>query len=642
MNTFLKIIPCELARSSKTLSLIGLIGINSLLPVQAALPPSAFGVWDRGDSFDPKEYPFLKGLSFNQSWADVERQPGVFNWSGLDRAMERAVERNQFVYLSLGVGPEAPEWIYSHGVPAVKTEGALDKHLQKWVCYPYYLAPEYKTYFQRLITEFGKHIRNYPKEKQERIAFIQVKTGCTGDEVPYKGVAVEKKYDLPKSSPQWREFRLATFAQFVRIFEESPGQPRIDLLFQDVGVNDDFGETKSNSQEWEWVTNHVKGSFGIKNGALSRGHHLMGERSLYEQWTAYLVDPKGLTLFRRSEMDQTWQRAWYQLNLPLNFYWGAVNALNGGQSIWDISAGAMQASKEQGFDYSFYFFNRYAGQINPKTATDAFCALHKGLDAADTKAYPEKQFGQASKDNVARMLKICAAYSKYGAAVDDKNGLLLNQVRQRDTQTGFNDLGWDIWPDNYGRFLYQIDADATSIPLWRVGGPITQTSSIYSRFARGFEHASDKDAMYFKLHEGFSQGNEPKVMTVTVVWYDGTEGSTWKLDYDAGKAEMKTALAVTGKGDKQWHRETVTVKDAVLRQGGIKRSDLALVNTDGKDDIFSLIEVHRGTLEAPVLLPPAHYKVSDKAPMPPKANKAGRPGKEKKGKMRSGDAVNQE
>jgi hypothetical protein len=368
----------------------------------------------------------------------------------------------------------------------------------------------------------------------------------------------------------------------------------------------------------------------------------MGERSLYEQWTAYLVDPKGLTLFRRSEMDQTWQRAWYQLNLPLNFYWGAVNALNGGQSIWDISAGAMQASKEQGFDYSFYFFNRYAGQINPKTATDAFCALHKGLDAADTKAYPEEKFGKASKDNVERMLKICAAYSKYGAAVDDKNGLLLNQVRQRDTQTGFNDLGWDIWPDNYGRFLYQIDADATSIPLWRVGGPITQTSSIYSRFARGFEHASDKDAMYFKLHEGFSQGNEPKVMTVTVVWHDGTEGSTWKLDYDAGKAEMKTALAATGKGDQQWHRETVTVKDAVLRQGGIKRSDLALVNTDGKDDIFSLIEVHRGTLEAPVLLPPAHYKVSDKAPMPPKANKAGRPGKEKKGKMRSGDAVNQE
>ena len=38
-------------------------------------------------------------------------------------------------------------------------------------------------------------------------------------------------------------------------------------------------------------------------------------------------------------------------------------------------------------------------------------------------------------------------------------------MRQRDTQKGFNDVGWDIWPDNYGRFLDQIDADATSVPL---------------------------------------------------------------------------------------------------------------------------------------------------------------------------------
>ena len=60
--------------------------------------------------------------------------------------------------------------------------------------------------------------------------------------------------------------------------------------------------------------------------------------------------------------------------------------------------------------------------------------------------------------------------------------------------------------------------------------------------------------MYFKLHDGFSQGIEPKVMTVTVIWHDATAGSTWKLDYDAGKGDMKTALTVTGTGDKQWHQ----------------------------------------------------------------------------------------
>jgi hypothetical protein len=577
----------------------GLMFVLVAVPVRSAPPPSAFGVWDRGDTFDRKDYPFLKGFSYGQRWADIEREPGVFDWSGLDRAVEKAVQRGQFVYLSIGPGPESPEWIYTHGVPRVMTKGEKEKHMEKWNGYPYYLAPAYNTYFQRLITEWARHIRSYSREKQERIAFIQIKTGCTGDETPYKGTPIDPQYDLPRSSPAWRDFRLEIFALFVRLFQEDRAHPRIDLLFNAVGPiigsDEDATEAKEGfMKEWEWVTSHVGGSIGIKNGALSRGHHLAGERALYDQWTPCLVDPKGLTLFRRSEMDQTWQKPWYQLNVPLNFYWGAVNALNGGQSIWDISKGAIDACKEQGFDFSYYFFNRYAGQIYPKTATGAFCALHKGLDAADTKAYPEDKYGKASRNNVERMLKITAEYAKYGAAVDDKNGLLLDQVRQRDTQTGFNDVGWGIWPENYGRFLYQIDADATSVPRWRVGGPLTKSSSLYARFARAFEHASGKDAMYFQLHDGFSADRQPKTMSIHVLWYDGQVGSTWKLVYDAGDATMRTACTVTGKGDGKWKSEIVTLKDAVFARGGTRGCDFALINTDDQDDIFSLIEVQRG------------------------------------------------
>ncbi len=168
---------------------------------QLSPPPSAFGVWDRGDTFDPREYPFLKGFAFNQRWADLEKAPGVFDWSGLDQSIDRAFQRKQYVYLSLDVGPDAPAWIYAHGVPAVKTRGALDKHLEKWAHYPYYLAPQYQTYFQRLVTELGKHIRGYSRDRQERIAFIQVKTRCTSDETPYKDSAIEHQYDLPRSAP---------------------------------------------------------------------------------------------------------------------------------------------------------------------------------------------------------------------------------------------------------------------------------------------------------------------------------------------------------------------------------------------------------------------------------------------------------
>jgi hypothetical protein len=152
--------------------------------------------------------------------------------------------------------------------------------------------------------------------------------------------------------------------------------------------------------------------------------------------------------------------------------------------------------------------------------------------------------------------------------------------------------------------------------------------------------------MYFKLHEGFSEGNEPKVMSITVVWYDGEAGSTWKLDYDAGKGGMKTALNVTGKGDKQWHHEAVTLRDAVLQHGGTKGADLALVNTDAKDDIFSLVEVHRGEQELPALRPPTEVRAFPgyakgtkygKGEKGEKGEKAGKSGKEKKGKGKKSD-----
>jgi hypothetical protein len=603
---------------ARILSLLALIGVSYLGSVQAAPPPAAFGVWDRGSSFDPKDYPFLKGLAFNQKWADVEKQPGVFNWSALDDAMDTAAKRGQFIYLSLNVGPDAPNWIYGQGVPRVECK---DQKFDAWPAYPFYPSKEYKALLERLVAAFGKRIRSYTPEKQARIAFIQVKTGCTGDECAYKGSVIEKKYDLPTKSSAWREFRLWQFDLFTKTFQGVPGQPRISLMFNNVTSDDDESGGKGFDEEWKWVTENVTGGIAIKLAGSARGHHLSGERTMIEAWQHRLIASEAAPLFARSEMDQTWQRAMFAKNLPMSFYWGALTGLQNGQSVWDITSGALESCKEMGFDYSFYFFNRYAGQIDPRTATDAFCALHKGLDAADTKAYPEAKFGKATHKNTERMEKIIAPYAKYGAAVDDKNGLTLGQVRQRDTQTGLNDVGWDIWPDNYGRFLYQIDADATSIPLWRVGGPITNKSPIYSRFARGFEHASGKDALYFKLHDGFSQGADAKVMTLTVVWYDATAGSTWKLDYDAGKSSMKTALTVTGKGDKQWHHETVTVTDAVLRKGGAKGSDLALLNTDAADDIFSLIEVHRGKLEKPAMLPPTDFKVFDKAPKPPKADK---------------------
>jgi Beta-galactosidase len=597
-------------------SLIGLIGLSSFYNINAAPLPEAFGVWDRGETMDPRVYPFIRGTSCDQNWNEVEKSPGVYDWSVLDKAMDNVTKEKESLFLSFECGPKTPEWVYKAGVPKVTTDDT--KHQDKFPYYPYYYSPLYKQYSQRFIIEAAKHIRSYPVEVQKRIAFIQVKTGCTGDECPYKGKALNAKYDMPRG-PAWEAFRQEIFALYAKLFDKV--EPKISLLFNCIAGEAENGEPGKYPEAWKWVSNNITGGLGSKTGALSRGHHLSGELTDVNTWHRYLVDPQGLKIFAISEMDQSWQKPAYQLNVRLGFYWGAINALNLGQSLWDVTKGAIEVSKEQGFDYSFYFFNKYAGQIYPKTATDAFCALHKGLNYADTKQFPEDSFGKASHGNLERAEKICAAFAKYGARIDDKAALEMGQVVQRDEQKGYNDAGWDIWPDNYSRFLTQIDADATSIPLWRVGGTITKSSSIYARFARGFEHASGKDAMYFQLHDGFSADNKPKVMTINVVWYDAHAGSTWKLEYDAGAKTMKTGLVVTGKGDKEWHHSTVTLSDAVLFHGGTRGSDLALVNTDDKDDIFSIIEVHRGPPAVPELLPPTEFTISDQAPKPPKGSK---------------------
>jgi hypothetical protein len=81
---------CKSTGLTRTLSLIGLMVACSFDLVQAAPPPSAFGVWSRGGDDDVKDLPFVRGAAVDASWADVEKQPGVFDWSRMDQAVERA------------------------------------------------------------------------------------------------------------------------------------------------------------------------------------------------------------------------------------------------------------------------------------------------------------------------------------------------------------------------------------------------------------------------------------------------------------------------------------------------------------------------------------------------------------------------
>ncbi len=575
--------------SSYSFVLIAIFIFNNVLTAQKiAVPISAYGTWDRGggieDYSDPKA-DFVMGIEVGARWSEVQSNgPDKFDFSIFQEVLDKAAKYHKIVKMSIDVGPNSPLWIYDNGVPLVKvTSKKPEKHDKKFANYPFYLSDSYKKYYFELINHFSIFLRNQPKNKFDCIAFVQVKTGSTGDEAPYKGVPKDEEHNITKK--QWEDFRLQAFTQFKKCFNDVKDN-QIVLIFNGVDV-----EKQPEAHAWVMNTIDPTIGFGIKGGAYNRGHHLSDEKTFKKQWMPFLVNPKGMKLFSASEMDASWNKPIFDINKEVGFYWAALSGMNTGISSTNMQKGAI----EYGYEHKeisdiFRMTNKYYQQVYPATATTAVSIFHEGLDASDTKKFPESEFGVAKQSNLDRYLKICKAYEVRGAKMDDVESADLNQVNERERQKGYNDAGWDIEDGNYERFLTQISPNETSIGLFRVRGTINEKSSKYDRFARSFENATEKNTMFFKFDDEMFANSKPKSLKFTITWLDKNAGSTWALKYNKGK-DVKSAIEVKGKGDNQWKNVTVDVTDMLLDHSGKLGSDFVLVNTDKVDDIFNGIEV---------------------------------------------------
>jgi hypothetical protein len=555
---------------------------------ELVLPLNAYGIWDRGNRFltyptDPK-YSFFRGTQLEYRWSEVQAtNEAIYNFSALETQLALCDQYNKSAYINILVGPDSPAWIYTNGVPKVLTDATTQFNGE----FPYYLDADYKTYFFNLIAAFGQKLRALPENLRERIAFVQVMTGCTGDEVDYKGTPITGYTQYKISDADWLDFRLAAFGKFKAAFLNGNQSTKIPLLFNGIDPDNNAYQALA----WQWVQDSVRSDFGFKGSAYVRGHHLTDELRFKNTWNQYQINPKGMVLFSRAEMDQSCTKTMYNINPKVGFYWGVLSGLNTGLSVHDLSANATDlALGDPEIMASILFFSKYAGQIYPNSATAAYSIFHEGLNSENTTKFPENIYGSAGKTNTARYTAICNAYASKGAKMDDLTAATKGQVYQRDSQTGYNDAGWSIEEGNYERFITQINPEATSIGLFRVRGTITIASSKYDRFARSFENSSGRNTMYFKFHEEMYQKNKPSSLKFTIVWLDKNAGSTWALKYQSAQG-VKTALAVTGIGDNTWKTQTITITDASVDKSGILSSDFSLVNTDAIDDIFNGIEV---------------------------------------------------
>ncbi|WP_439130876.1 hypothetical protein [Polaribacter sp.] len=573
-----------------SICLFSFLGING-----QTFPKDAWGVysWVNYDArkVNREKTPHLKGGPLILRWSKLEPKEGKFKF---DRLIKQPLEQmarddyNTFLMVWVAFATKniterdttwamTPKWLFNKGVPLVafpETVNPLGQTTKRY--FPYYFDENYKFYFHRMLTELGKYINALPADLRKRILFIQSAEGSTGDGSPYKGKPIDPKYNITKK--QWSQFRVETWEKMVEAFSKN-GELQTPLL-----TNYDSNDEK----EYNWILEKLPKAVGLKNGMFSHGYHISNAQERLENFNKFrkAVEANGKVFFARGEQDKEYRvHGWSKQNIPQGLYWSALYATHCGLTLWNVPWDA--CDDKENFP-ALKLFNRYAAQTNPETADYAFNALRRGLDAADVTQFPENEYGEATKKNTDRYLKIAEQFKSFGAQMSDVKKAIYGGMKNR-KRKGFNDVGWKILTTNYKRHLTQIDPEETSVALWNVD------QSIYGRFARRFDYSSGKNAFYFDLDDlffGKHATKEKSGVKIKIIYHDSEVGS-WDLMYHASKGKMKKAITQKTNGTSKWLETTIELKDALFTNGGEKGADIIIKNSGTGNTIFHLIEVDK-------------------------------------------------
>ena len=548
--------------------------------IPGIFPKDACGVWcwyswggtpnKWNEKILPNEtYSKMRGIPIVVGWNELEPKEGFVNWDIIDDVIKKAAAHKKYVFTLIWLNPTEPDWLYENGVPKVEIKTFKTDKNFSYNAYP--LDSNYKFYSERIITQVANHLRSLPDSLFKYILFHQVVEGSTGDGYCYKGDPVNPKYNVDKKT-EWpaytayiRKFTINAFAN------KSNGLPEIPLLIH--------------TEDMEWGAKEYPG-FVNKKGVASHFYGMNNTKeknSLFKPWDTdknILQRP----VFSRGEGETMWSHKWFVKDSLQNLYWSALSALVAGLDIWNISQNVLENPKlYQALD----IFDKYAGYKYPDRSPVAFCALRDQLNADDKIRFPENKYGAATRNNTDRVQKICAVFASRGAIVEDLEKTLAGSLASRNRK-GYNDVGWNCEDDDYNLYLFPIDKVETSVGWWHIG----PKDKPYGLSARGFEHATRKDSLFFKFHDDFFKTTKAKTLAFKIVWLDNNTGS-WNFCYDAGGKTLKTGKTFTGKGTNTWREDYFTVSDAIMKKGGPRGSDIALINTSQKDFIFHIIEVER-------------------------------------------------
>ncbi len=554
-----------------------------VLACAGAAADNPFGVWwrgGRGAAELKKKAPYVKGVFASIKWRDLEPADNQFDWKRFRSMLQEYADAGLYMQLMVMVGPDAPRWLFDAGVPLVKTTETLNpRGLPHFTEFPFYLDETHKRYYHRMIREVAGFVDTLPPGVRSKILFIQTAEGCTGDEGGYKGNPIDPRYELPEE--KWNAFKFETWKLFDELYRGK--KPPIHILTNSGNQGQYDRWLRDNLPQW-WR----------KAGNPGHGYQLNNEKDMMAFFDPLINHPESGTLIRaRSEMDEMF-KGWFQEAPVWNLYWLNLWGLHFGLDILQHGADAFEEPHREGFE----LYDRYGGQKDAATSPGAWCALRDGLDAADSKRFPAAAFGsgklrgtrEEQAAGLQRTIAIAKAFERFGAIQGDpEKGMAV--VMQNRSAKRMNDVGWNIEAGNYQRYLTQYDPNGTSQGYWRVGSK----DQPYGRFARGFDAAAGKNAMYFDIADRFFGGKPlaaARPVRLRVVYFDAGNGS-WEIRYDARGNPVKTALAVRNTNTGRWKEAAVTVMDAHMGNRCEHAADVMLVNTSKENTLFHMIEVVR-------------------------------------------------
>jgi hypothetical protein len=538
------------------------------------------------EQINTKAFPFIKGMADRIKWSDLEPQKGVYDWSKMDEKIHNAVKGKYYYYFVLWTGPHSPEWIYDHGVPKVACKGGGNNAKD---VFPYYLDKKYINFFYVFIEKLAEHIASLPKAEREVFSFIQPAFGSTGDKQLYKGTPINPAYKI--SAQQYLEFCSGATIRFYEAFD------RLELKHIKFLFNvDDEGDTNEpviskNEQKLgeqlyaNWLRKNYKIDLRKQQFTIAIGYQANDEIKQDNQLrpTFYGLNGKKPE-FVRGEFSKFGEGEIFKENKIWNYYWTAISTVDRGLDLWEVDYNIVKTGL---YNEGFEFSSKYSYYKKPQSSPYAFVAFRDVLDAADTVRFNVSTYGDAKQINKGRVLKIESEFKKYGAKVGDLYAATALKVQTYLLEAkAMNDVGFGLIARNYSRFINQIDANNTSVGLWRVG----PTNQPYGRYARSFENESKRNRMYFDLDDHFLSTKQKGSINIKLIYLDEGIGK-FSFRYDGVSNPDKTGITITKTNSGKWVKKTITIKDGAFANRGPKNSDFSLVNEDKEDDIFHLIEI---------------------------------------------------